>query len=82
MTAYPEVIPKKYGSVRVDDDPLMTKEEGSVQVATRRGPSVVATKSHSINFPHPGGSGRQVTYTVSRNFVDTRKEPPENPATI
>jgi hypothetical protein len=27
MTAYPEVIPKKYASVRVDDDPLMTKEK-------------------------------------------------------
>jgi hypothetical protein len=41
----------------------MTKEEGSVQLAdaawTLRGASA---KSHSINFPHPGGSGWQVTY--------------------
>jgi hypothetical protein len=46
----------------------MTKEEGSVQLAdaawTFRG---AFAKSHSINFPHPGGSGRQVTYNpVSR----------------
>jgi hypothetical protein len=53
------------------DDPLMTKEEGSVQLAdaawTLRG---AFAKSHSINLPHPGGSGRQVTYIpFSRNFV-------------
>ena len=39
----------------------MTKEEGSVQLAdaawTPRG---AFAKSHSINFPHPDGSGRQV----------------------
>ena len=73
MTAYPEVIPKKCGSVRVGDDPLMTKEEGSVQLAdaawTLRG---AFAKSHSINFPHPGGSGRQVTYNpVFRALLPT-----------
>jgi hypothetical protein len=33
MTAYPEVIPKKCGSVRIGDNPLMTKEEGSIRLA-------------------------------------------------
>ena len=47
---------------RVADDSLMTKEEGSVQLAdaawTLRGACKV---SFSVNFLHPGRSGRQVT---------------------
>jgi hypothetical protein len=51
----------------------MTKEEGSVQLAdaawTLRG---AFAKSHSINFPHPGGSGRQVTYNPVSQAVAAR----------
>ena len=50
---------------RVADNPLMTKEEGFVQLADADPPWCLQM-SHSINFPHPGGSRRQVTYNPVR----------------
>ena len=43
----------------------MTKEEGFVQLADADPPWCLQM-SHSINFPHPGGSRRQVTYNPVR----------------
>jgi hypothetical protein len=41
---------------------------------TRRGPSVVPAKSHSINFPHPGGSGKLPRIPFSRNQEPCRAQ--------
>ena len=56
------------GSVRIGDDPLMTKEEGSVQLADAAWTVSAFSKPHSINFPHPGGFGRQLIIPFYREL--------------